>query len=1035
MRHKDKYNRIPSSKKIRVLALAATAALTATVCPLSVSAQASASAERFSPSNAGYLERARTMAGAGNYAGVIDQIDHLVTQHALLSPAQTEEAVFMLAEAYYQRGDNRCVELLEAFCRNYPASLLARDARMTQGDFYFFAHDFAKALTAYNRLDYSAFDKEERPLYTYRKALSMIKSGYYDEAIPLLEEIKGNSSYTRAATFYTAYIDYVKGNYKEAYSLFSKVDGEGESSSRTSMRRRGEYEPSGIEPGYYMTQIEYVWKEYDKVISHGSSLLQKMPVASLRPETQRVIGMSYFKIGDWQTAKSYLSDYASSTDAPVAESVYALGVIDYLEKDYEKALDKFATLTDLNNDIAQSAWLYTGQCEVALGNDPTAILAFEKAAKMNFDSKVGETALYNYAAAVTRGNTVPFSSSSELLEKFVTSYPDSQYAPQVEEYLATAYYNDRNYSRALENINKIKNPSKGVLAARQKILYELGMQMMNDGKPDKAEKYLAEAAKMGSSSADIAAQANLWLGDARYSLGDYRQAKTAYNAYLSSSSGKNGANHTLALYNLAYTDYMLEDYRGATSEFTKALKASPSLPTALSNDARIRMADCKYYTGNYAGALADYSQAISAGASDSDYATFRRAVMYGLGGNIDKKLAELADLEKRFPGSKWISASLMERAQSYGALDRPSEAARIYDELTRRYPQTADARKASLGKALEFMKAGEKEKAVEAYQEIIKTWPSSQEAATANEDLRKYYAANGALLEYAEFLRSVPGARQLDVNEMESLAFEAAESAYAENPDATALLEKYVAQYPDGTNLAAALLDLASAYKGNGKYSEALSAADALISKRKFSPQYPEALLIKAEILEDKMTGRRPDALASYKELEASGDKEFLPDAYLGIMRTTDNPAELAEYARKARMSGGLGAEEIEEASLYEARGLLRNGNTTEAVAIYSSLAQNPKSLAGAKAAVELGQYFLDKKDYKNAEKTFLEFTDEGTQHEYWLAMGFIGLADTYKNQGKSSLAKEYLKSLRDNYPNDDDDIKQRINQRLKEWK
>ncbi len=1015
--------------------MALAAAAFAVTFPAGAEAQVCASPERFSPQASGYLERARAMRGAGNYAGVIDQLQHLATQNVVLSAADSEEAVFLLADAYYQRGDARCLELLQAFRRNYPASLLARQANMAEADFYFFAHDFAKALSCYDNLDYSSFDKDELPLYTYRRALSMIKTGHYDEALPLLDSIEGNREYSRAAKFYKAYIDYVKGDYRKAYEAFSSLESNSGSSSRGMRARNRGYEPTGLEAEYYMTQIEYVWKKYDEVIDHGRSLLQKKPVEMLVPETRRIVGMSYFKLGEYTTAKTFLQEYTLEAERPAAETVYALGVIDYTEGDYSAAREKFSSLTDLNDAIAQSSYLYIGQCDVKLGDDSAAILSFEKAAKMNYDRNVGETALYNYAAAVTRGSSVPFASSVELLEKFTVAYPNSEYAPKVEEYLATAYYNDKNYSKALANIQKIKNPSKNVLSAKQKILYELGMEAMNSGRASAAAGYLKQAVALGKYDAAIAAQSNLWLGDAEYSQSHFKEARAAYKAYLNSTSGKRDGNRTLALYNLAYADYMLDDYRQAADGFSKALSSSPSLPKALADDARIRMADCRYYTGDYRTALSDFSRAISDGAADSDYATYRRALMYGLNGDTKKKISELSAMESRYPDSRWLASALMEKAQTHASIGQSSEATEAYSALSRRFPQSAEARKATLGLALEYMKGGDRDRAVEAYKEVITKWPSSVEASTANEDLRKYYASVGDLPAYAEFLKTVPGAKQLNVDEMEDLAFDAAETAYADNADNIALLQRYVEQYPDGRHLAAALLDIASSQRGQGKYADAIETADRLISERKFSPQYPEALLMKAEILEEEFPSRKEDALRAYEDLENYGDKEFLPDAYCGIMRTVSDPVRQTEYARKARLSGGLGAEEVEDAYFFEAEGLEKSGDTEEAKRIYKELAGNPKSLAGAKAAVAMGRILLDSGNTSAAEKALLEFTDAGTPHEYWLAMGFIKLADTYRAMGKKSLAKEYLTSLRDNYPDNDDDIREQISKRLKEWK
>lgn len=124
----------------------------------------------------------------------------------------------------------------------------------------------------------------------------------------------------------------------------------------------------------------------------------------------------------------------------------------------------------------------------------------------------------------------------------------------------------------------------------------------------------------------------------------------------------------------------------------------------------------------------------------------------------------------------------------------------------------------------------------------------------------------------------------------------------------------------------------------------------------------------------------------------------------------------------------------MEEAELYEAQAMLKK-DTKNAVATLRNLASNPKSLSGAKAAVILGQHYLDSGDVGDAEKVLTAFTDEGTPHEYWLARGFIALADVYHTRGKDYLAIEYLKSLKENYPGKELDIHDMIATRLNKWK
>ena len=1006
-------------------ALRRTALAAASLIMLSASlpAQTDASQKRFSPQAEGYMQRARNMLEAGNYAGVIDQLKTLETRNTdfslldALSPKAKEDYVYMLAEALYQRGDEECVGLLRSFVRDFPASPLALKARLSIADFYFFRHQWQKALDEYNEIDFGRLNRNDLSLYTYRKALALLKTGSYDQASSLIRRIADIPRYREAAKFYEAYIDYAHGDLDKAYRGFSNV----------------KEDIDGLDPRYYLAQIDFSREEYSRVISIGNSLLEKGAEEQLLPEIKRIVGLSYFKRGDMRKARPYLEAYLKAVpDNPEPAALYAVAVADYEDADYQAATDNFMRLTDLESDLGQSAWLYIGQCDIKSGNPDAAAMAFEKAARMNYDPDVTETALYNNAAAVTRGGKIPFASSADMLERFISSYPDSEYTPKVEEYLATAYYNDRDYTKALRSINAIRKPSPAVLAAKQKILYELGVERMSNGDPAGAAEALLQSVALASHSPEIAAQARLWLGDALYAQMDYKGARDAY-ARAAKELGKT-SNRALALYDCAYASYMLSDYKSAAADFRKALDASPSLPSVLADDAIIRRADCLYYTGNYAEARDAYARAVERGAADSDYAAFRHAVMLGLGNDIKGKLAELAAIESKFPDSKWLPQAALERALTFESLGQNENAVKGLREVALKYPDAAQARKALLNLALADSKAGKVKEAAEAYREIITRWPSSEEAALANDDLKKYYASTGDLREYADFLRGVPGARQLDADEMERLSFDGAEIAYTDNIKDITLLLKYVNDYPDGKYLAQALLDLATSYESQKKYEEAEEVLSSLVSSRPHSPQYPEALLMKGEILE-KNLGRKKDALIAYKELEKTADPEFMPDAVSGIMRTTSDPSERIEYARRARNSGGLPADRIEEASFYEAEALLESGRKSDAVKILRVLASNPAGETGAKAAVTLARHYLDVKDYDNALQTALDFTDAGSPHEYWLAQGFIALADAYHAKGQTSLAKEYLKSLRDNYPGKEKDIATAISTRLKTWK
>ncbi|MDE6022172.1 MAG: hypothetical protein K2G13_01590, partial [Muribaculaceae bacterium] len=88
----------------------------------------------------------------------------------------------------------------------------------------------------------------------------------------------------------------------------------------------------------------------------------------------------------------------------------------------------------------------------------------------------------------------------------------------------------------------------------------------------------------------------------------------------------------------------------------------------------------------------------------------------------------------------------------------------------------------------------------------------------------------------------------------------------------------------------------------------------------------------------------------------------------------------------------------------------------------------------GAKPSVELGEWYLEKGYIENAHSILETFTDAGSVHSYWLARGFIALADVYHSEGNDYLAVEYLKSLRDNYPGDEEDIAESIETKIRKY-
>lgn len=1033
----------------RLAAVSASLALGAILMPEPLRAQAYGLVSDIDPLAPGYVYRAAGMLSTGNPLGTVDQLTGCSPDFNSLSPALKGEWLALEGGALFEREDPECLEVLTRLLQDYPTSPRATQAILTMGDWHWLHGDWHEAIEEYAKVDLHNLASGQRELYSYRKALAYLKCGLPENAEPLLAAIAGNPEYSLAAKYYTAYIRYLAKDYDQAYTMMEEVASEEAGGQGSGVRNQGSgargrrdaaqrpnlahspsrYVSDGIEPLYYMAQMEYLRGDYADVIDHASTLMAKRPVAELLPELHRIMGLSLFKSGDHEGAQPHLEEYAASVETLNDDAAYALGAIRYEDSELNDAERLLRTLTDRNNTLAQGAYLYLGQIAEQRGDMNGAAMAFSKAANMAYDKNVAETAFHNHIVALTKGGNAPFASTITMLEDFLDKYPESRYAKEVRESLAAAYFYEHDYAKALASINGVRHPSKETLATKQKILYQLGTSELTSGQLQQAANHLREAADMTSTDATLADESRLWLAETLYASGDYKGAATAYAEAMRGNLTQ--SNKILARYGLGYSQFKTEDWRDAQRNFANVAE-NGSAPIALKGDALLRDADCLLYLGEYEKASAKYQRAAREGLGDADYAAFRHAVVTGVTEGTDSKMRKLNAFLSERPGSKWTPEVLLEAGNTMAALDRPDKASPYFERLTREYPKDTKSRSGALSLALSYMKQGETAKARQAYMEIIRTWPTSEEASLANDDMRRICAADGSLMEYAEFLSGIKGAPQIDPDEMDAITFEAAETAYAENQQNTKLLEQYIASFPDGRYLANALMDLAEAADQAGDTSKTLIYIDSLLSTRGDSQQVGAALFLKADLLEN--AGNLDMAYEAYQALEQQGGQEFATEATAGIMRTTSDPNQRTNYARRLLSMGGVTTEDAEDARFYEASGLLKGGQSSAGEEALRKLAASPNTLSGAKAAVELGEWQLANGDTKGALSTLEEFTDAGSVHSYWLARGFIALADAYHADGNDYLASEYLKSLRDNYPGDETDIAEAIETKIREY-
>lgn len=968
-----------------------------------------------SPNPEGFVTRGELMYRDNNYTGAIDQLTSPET--GLASPDDIEAAAYTAALAYLKSGSiEEARRELVKFVDEYPASRFRLEAKMGIADCDFFDGNYKKALAGYRKIDKGGLNLAAQEDYDYRTAYCLMMLDDYDKALAGFRRLQGVDRYAGASRFYQGYIYYAQGAYAEAKKYFTEAD---------------THTAPGNRAPYYLTQIAYIDHDYDKALALAKAHINDIP--EYRSEMQRIAGESLYNRGDEEGALPYIAEYTGDVTNPKPSAMYILGVCQYKDSDYEAAIHTLQPVTACDDAMGQSAYLYIGQSYLQTGNVNGALLALEKAYRMDYDREVQETAFYNYAVAKAEGGRTPFGSSVSMFEDFLKRYPESRYAPEVEEYLVTGYMTDNNYEQALASIQKIRRPSAKILTAKQRVLYTLGTRDVAAGRISQAITRFTEAKSLAAHNKAIATECDLWLGDCYYRQGEYARAARAYNDYLKSSRA-NDANRQLAYYDLGYAEFAQKRYNDAAADFARVVKNPGNLEQSLVADAYNRLGDCRYYQSDFTAASTYYDQAYSLNPEAGDYALFQKAMMKGLVKNHHGKIESLDDMMERYPTSGLLPAAMLEKAESYVALNRPGDAVVIYESLVKRYPTTAQGRNGYLQLAITQLAQGKTDRAIESYKTVIRNYPTSEEARVASDDLKRLMADEGRLSEFSSFIAAVPNAPKFETSELDALTFQAAERAYLNDKSKTTRLKDYIAQYPGGRYETQALTYLSQSALESGNPTEALKYATQLTERYPDSEAAEDALAIKGNVEYDLGNGEA--ALATFRKLEsrASASRNIVT-ARLGIMRVSrdmNRHSDVIEMADRLLKSTAIGTAQKNEIIYSRAYALSQTGKADEAVKEWEKLAKNTDDIYGAKSAYYLAQHYFDTGSTKKAKTTVEKLIDSNTPHDYWLARGYILLSDICRKQGSDFEATEYLKSLRDNYPGKEKDIFMMIDERLK---
>jgi len=538
----------------------------------------------------------------------------------------------------------------------------------------------------------------------------------------------------------------------------------------------------------------------------------------------------------------------------------------------------------------------------------------------------------------------------------------------------------------------------------------------------------------GKYNSQMRARALYWKGEASYRLGRYDDARKLYTEFIGIPGSSKLSENSMVRYNLGYSLFNLKDYPNALTHLRAFESEVANVKTDVMADARKRIADCYYITTNYPQAIIYYDKVIDYGKVEADYAMYQKGFCLGLMNNQQGKADVLTLLTQRYPSSTYVPGAIFERGRAYLVMEDFRRGEADFNTIITSYRETQMVPRAMVQLGLLYNNLGDNRKAIEQYKKVIENYRSTPEARYALTGLNNVFIEMNYVESYFSYVKNQQGSSDINLSEKDSLLYASGENLYitAKYERAADIFNNYLKEFPTGIFASNAQFYLAECYRTTGKKDEALTLYTAVAEKpnNEFTEQ---SLALASEIYYE-----REDysfSLDYYERLEkVAGSSERKITSLRGQLRSAyqmgDAQKTLA-VVEKINNSSNLPEELTREAQFMRAKANYSLNNFTEALADFRKLSREVVSAEGAESKYRVAELLYKENQTEESEKIVLEFIDQKSPHEYWMARMFILLSDISLRKGDMLQAKVTLESLRDYYTIKDDGILDEVKSKL----
>ncbi len=942
---------------------------------------------------------------------VVDELDN--NQSIMLIDAR-----YYVAKCALLMDERDAEYILKQFSLAYPNDSRVNDLYFEMGRLQFMKKKYPKSINWFELVDKTALSFQDRMHYHFELGYSYFAKEEYEPARIAFYEIKDLAGeYYATANYYYGHIAYLTEDYQTALNAFERI--------------ASEPDFSNIVP-FYLIQIYFIQGDYEKIKTLGPELMEKSSEARA-VEIVRLIGEAYFHTREFEQAIPYLQAYKDHTESYSRDDIYQLAYAYYQTKDWQNAIENFEKLTRGESELTQNAYFHLADCYLQIDDKQKAGMAFGAAATMPYDEVIAEESLFNQAKLSFDMSYSPFNQTIRLFDEFLRKYPNSLYRDMAYDYLVKVFMATRNYDEALTYLEKIEEKNDPIKTAYQRAAYFRAVEYFIDNDFDRAVLTFEKSLRYGHLNPSLKSQAHYWTAEAHYRLGYYPKAIDWYQKFMNLASSVNQPEYPSAFYNTAYAHFQLKDYDQAILWFRRFLNRE-SKAEVLKSDATIRLADCYYKTRQFDEGIRYYDLAIKQAPEKADYASYQKAISYGLLREYDKKNWVLRQMIEQHTNSKYRVDALFQLGRSYQDLNDLNPAIAAYRQLAEEFPNSTYVTQAYNQIGLIYYNLDQSEEALEVYKWVVDSFPQSPDAITALESIERIYLENNREQEYFAWRDGLQGVSKLSINEKDSISYLTAEKFYMRSQfeQAAQAFANYIRDFADGAWIIEAHYYKADCHRRLNQDKPAFESY-AFVASRSMN-SFTEESLVQAARISMKWDDY-PLALAYYKKLESmAGNKEYLVESRIAQMQCHYHLEQWEEAILSANVvliSDLVPDKTKSEAHFILGKSFLANDDLSSAINEFKYLESMTQSILGAEARYRIAEILFAQQKYDECEQEILDFNQTNTPHQFWLAKAIVLLSDVYLAKKDYFQARHTLESIIQFYAVPTDGIIESAQERL----